>query len=51
MHDGVLRLRLINGTTTVGFADDVAIVSVAENGKGNRGENERSDLKCWGMAV
>ena len=28
MHDGVLRLRLPNGTTIVDFADDIAIVSV-----------------------
>ena len=30
MYDGVLRLRLPNGTTIVGFADDIAIVSVAK---------------------
>ena len=30
MYDGVVRLRLPNGTTIVGFADDIAIVSVAK---------------------
>ena len=30
MYDGVLRLRLPNGTIIVGFANDIAIVSVAK---------------------
>ena len=31
MYNEVLRLRLPNGTTTIlGFADDIAIVSVAK---------------------
>ena len=30
MYDGVLRLRLPNGTTIVSFADDIAMVSVAK---------------------
>ena len=30
MYDGVLRLRLPNRTTIVGFADDIAIVSVGK---------------------
>ena len=50
MHDEVLRLQLPNGTTIVGFADDIAIISVAKTNKKNRGENEHSDLKCWSMA-
>ena len=50
MYDGVLRLQLPNGTTIVGFADDIAIVSVAKTVGGNRGENEHSDSKCWSMA-
>ena len=33
MYDGVLRLRLPNGTTIVGFADDIAIVSIAKTVK------------------
>ena len=33
MYNGVLRLRLPNGTTIVGFADDIAIVSVAKTVK------------------
>ena len=32
-NDGAARLRLPNGTTIVGFADDVAIVSVAKKVK------------------
>lgn len=31
MYDGVLRLPLPSGTTTVGFADDVAVVVVAKH--------------------
>lgn len=31
MYDGVLRLPLPTGTTTVGFADDVAVVVVAKH--------------------
>ena len=30
MYDAVLRLRLSNGTTIVGFADNIDIVSVAK---------------------
>ena len=30
MCDGVHRLRLLNGTTIVSFADDIAIISVAK---------------------
>ena len=30
IYDGVLRLRLPAGTTSVGFADDITIVSVAK---------------------
>ena len=52
-NDGVLRLRLPNDTTIVGFADDIVIgdySSDSENVKGNRCENERSNSKCWSMA-
>ena len=33
MYDGVLRLQLPNGSTIVGFADDIAIVSVSKTVK------------------
>ena len=33
MYDGVLRLRLPNGNRIVGFADDIAIVSVTKTVK------------------
>ena len=33
MYNRILRLELSNGTTIVGFADDVAIVSVSKAAK------------------
>ena len=33
MYDGVLRLQLPNKSTIVGFADDIAIVSVTKTVK------------------
>ena len=51
MYDGVLRLRLPNGTTIVGFADDIAIVSVAKTVREiEEKTDEHSDSKCWSMA-
>ena len=32
-YDGVLRLRLSNGTTIVDFADDIGIISIAKTVK------------------
>ena len=39
MYDAVLRLRMPNESTVVGFADDIVHSLGSKNGKGNRGEN------------